>query len=72
MSDPTIYIAVQGRTLRVAPRYTAPGSARPRPAPAPRSAVLMVRYSGFPIRHTDFGIRKSKIGNRRLRKSWCG
>lgn len=24
----------------------------------------MVRYSGSPIRHTDFGIRKSKIGNR--------
>ena len=30
----------------------------------PAVPVLMVRYSGSPIRHTEFGIRKSKIGNR--------
>jgi hypothetical protein len=36
------------------------------PAPRARPAVpvLMVRYSGTPIRHTDFGIRNSEIGNR--------
>jgi hypothetical protein len=64
MSDPSIYIAVQGTTSHVPPRYTGPGSARPRPAPAPAVPVLMVRYSGFPIRHTEFGIRKSRFGNR--------
>ena len=31
-------------------------------APQPRD--LMVRYLGFSIRHTDFGIRNSRIGNR--------
>jgi hypothetical protein len=64
MSDPAIYIELQGTTRYVRPRYTPPGSARPRPAPAPAIRGYMVRYSGFPIRHTEFGIRKSKIGNR--------
>jgi hypothetical protein len=34
-------------------------------APQPRD--LMVRYSGFCICHTEFGIRKSRIGNREIR-----
>jgi len=61
MSHPSIYIALRGTTRHVRPRYI-----RPRPRPRPRSAVPnhMVRYSRSPIRHTDFGIRKSKIGNR--------
>jgi len=33
--------------------------------PQPRD--LMVRYSETPIRHTEFGIRKSRIGNREIR-----
>ncbi len=64
MSHPSIYIAPRGTTRHVPPRYTGPGSARPRPAPAPAVPVLMVRYSGFPICHTEFGIRKSGFGNR--------
>ena len=64
MSDPAIYIELQGTTRHVTPRYTPLGSARPRPAPAPAIRGYMVRYSGTPIRHTEFGIRKSKIGNR--------
>ena len=65
MSHPAIYIAPQGTTSHVPPRYTPPGSARPRPrmppAPPPN---LMVRYSRIPIRHTEFGIRNPRIGNR--------
>jgi hypothetical protein len=38
-------------------------------APQPRD--LMVRYSGFSIRHTEFGIRNSRIGNRGTGKSPC-
>jgi len=34
-------------------------------SPQPRN--LMVRYLGFSIRHTEFGIRKSRIGNREIR-----
>lgn len=57
MSDPAIYIELRGTTRHVPPRYI-----RPRP-PRPRSAVPnhMVRYSGSPIRHTEFGIRNSEI-----------
>ena len=53
MSAPAIYIALRGKTPYVRPRYI-----RPRP-PRPRSAVPnhMVRYSGSPIRHTEFGNR---------------
>jgi len=43
-----------------------PAHVRP---PQPRD--LMVRYSGFSIRHTDFGIRKSRIGNRGTGISPC-
>jgi hypothetical protein len=42
-------------------------------APQPRD--LMVRYSGFSIRHTEFGIRNSEIQNRESgyrEISWCG
>lgn len=58
MSDPAIYIELRGKTRHVPPRYI-----RPRP-PRPRSAVPnhMVRYSGTPIRHTEFGIRESEFG----------
>lgn len=61
MSHPAIYIALRGTTPHVRPRYI-----RPRP-PRPRSAVPnhMVRYSGTPIRHTEFGIRKLEIRNPR-------
>jgi hypothetical protein len=31
---------------------------------APAVPEYMVRYSGTPIRHTEFGIRKSRFGNR--------
>ena len=34
---------------------------------APRTTNLMVRYSRIPICHTEFGIRKSRIGNREIR-----
>ena len=37
-------------------------SARARRARDPRSQDLMVRYSGTPIRHTEFGIRKLEFG----------
>lgn len=51
--------------------------ARARAAPAIRGAAgFMVRYSGSPICHTEFGIRKSEIGIREfafcLRKHWSG
>lgn len=39
-------------------------SARSRRARDPRSQDLMVRYSGTPIRHTEFGIRESGFRNR--------
>jgi hypothetical protein len=64
MSHPAIYIELRGTTSHVPPRYTPPGSARPRPAPAPAIPEYMVRYSRFPICHTEFGIRKSGFGNR--------
>jgi len=60
MSDPAIGI---GHPVSDPPR---------RPlmcAPQPRN--LMVRYSGFCIRHTDFGIRNSRIGNRGTGISPC-
>lgn len=60
MSDPAIYIALRGTTRHVQPRYI-----RTLP-PRPRSAEPnhMVRYSGTPIRHTEFGIRESGFRNR--------
>ena len=60
MSDPTIGI---GHPVSdpVTPGSCAP-HAKPMCAPRPRN--LMVRYSRFPIRHTDFGIRNPRIGNR--------
>jgi hypothetical protein len=67
MSDPVIGI---GHPVSAPP--VAPPVARARPpmcAPQPRD--LMVRYSGFCIRHTEFGIRKSRIGNRGTGKSPC-
>lgn len=64
MSDPAIYIAVLGKTPHVRPRYIRPRPPRP-PAPAIRGPQdLMVRYSGTPIRHTEFGIRESEFGIR--------
>jgi hypothetical protein len=66
MSAPAIYIAPQGTTPHVPPRYTRPGSRGPH---VPPMCDLMVRYSGFSIRHTEFGIRKPRIGNRGTVKS---
>ena len=57
-------------TSNVTPRYTrsrilltAPQDAPPRPR------NLMVRYSRIPIRHTEFGIRNPRIGNREFGKA---
>ena len=65
MSTPAIYIAPQGTTSHVSPRYTRlmcpPREAHVRPRGA---AGLMVRYSRSSICHTDFGIRNPRIGNR--------
>jgi hypothetical protein len=43
------------------PVTSAPARARARD---PRSREYMVRYSGSPIRHTEFGIRESGFGIR--------
>ena len=72
MSDPTIYIALQGTTRHVRPRYTPPGSAAraPRPPRDPR-----VHGAVFRIPHTPYGIRNSEIGIRKpgyRKSSWCG
>ena len=64
MSDPVIGI---GHTVSAPPPSPAP--ARPCTPPQPRN--LMVRYSRFCIRHTEFGIRNSRIGNRGTGKSPC-
>ena len=37
----------------------------------PPASNLMVRYSGFSICHTEFGIRNSRIGNRGTAISPC-
>ena len=63
MSDPAIGI---GHPVSYPP---VPGSCAPHVSPQPRN--LMVRYSRFSIRHTDFGIRKSRIGNRGTAISPC-
>ena len=72
MSDPAIYIAVRCTTPHVPPRYTPPDHPEICFGIIPAVPLIMVRYSGSPIRHTDFGIRKSGFGNRGLWKSWCG
>ena len=64
MSHPAIYIAPRGTTPHVRPRYTPPGSARPRPAPAPRSEGT---WCGIPdppyaIRISEFGNPESETG----------
>lgn len=70
MSTPAIYIELQGTTSRVPPRYTrptrSPCAPHAKPMCAPRPRNLMVRYSRFPICHTEFGIRNSRIGNREI------
>ncbi len=43
---------------------TSAAPAAARRARDPRSREYMVRYSGTPIRHTEFGIRESEFGNR--------
>ena len=45
-----------------------------RPCAPPRPRDLMVRYSRFPICHTNFGIRNSEFQNRESGKAelWCG
>lgn len=68
MSYPSIYIALRGKTPHVPPRYIRP------PAPAPAAPAIrgpriswceaLPRYSGTPIRHTEFGIRESGFRNR--------
>lgn len=68
MSAPAIYIALRGTTPYVRPRYIRPRPPRP-PAPAIRGPRIswreaLSRYSGSPIRHTEFGIRKLEFGIR--------
>jgi hypothetical protein len=62
MSDPAIYIAVQGTTRHVPPRYTVPDhpARAPRPPRDPRSHGAVFRNS-----HTPYGIRNSEIGIRK-------
>lgn len=67
MSHPAIGIALQGKTSHVPPRYIHCDLAGIIPKSVSGSCDLMVRYSGFSIRHTDFGIRNSRIGNREIR-----
>jgi hypothetical protein len=64
MSHPSIYIALRGKTRHVPPRYIRPRPPAPARARDPRSREYMVRYSGTPIPHTEFGIRESEIRNR--------
>jgi hypothetical protein len=71
MSHPAICIALQGKTSHVPPRYIHCDLAGIIPKSVSGSCNLMVRYSGFSIRHTEFGIRKSRIGNRGTGKSPC-
>ena len=61
MSHPAIGI---GHPVSAPPRRPprGPRASPPRCAPQPRN--LMVRYSGFSICHTEFGIRNSEIQNR--------
>jgi hypothetical protein len=58
MSHPTIYIAVQGTTRHVQPRYTPPGSAARAPRPPPRSPST---WCGIP--DPPYAIRISEFGN---------
>lgn len=76
MSDQAIYIELQGTTSHVHP----PDHPEIRFGIIPAIRDLMVRYSDFPIPHTEFGIRESGFGNPREHwpepgshnSSWCG
>jgi hypothetical protein len=65
MSHPAIYIALRCTTPHVPPRYTPPGSARPRPARPPRSPSTWCGIPDFPyaIRISEFGNPKSETGD---------
>jgi hypothetical protein len=64
MSYPAIYIALQGKTSHVPPRYIPCDLAGIIPKSVSGSCDLMVRYSRSCICHTEFGIREPEIGNR--------
>jgi len=49
------------------PPSPARGPCPARPGAPSQPLDLMVRYSGFSICHTEFGIRNSRIGNREIR-----
>ena len=71
MSHPAIGI---GHPVSAPPVARARGHRSRPPMCAPRPPNLMVRYSRIPIRHTNFGIRKSESQNRESgnAESWCG
>lgn len=63
MSAPAIYIAVLGKTPHVPSRYTRSDSQLSGPIILGISwREALSRYSGTPIRHTEFGIRKLEFG----------
>ena len=72
MSTPAIYIAPQGTTSHVTPRYTRTWI---RPT-APQDAARGPRSHGavFQDSHTPYGIRNSESQNREsgISESWCG
>ena len=65
MSYPAIYIELRGKTRHVRPRYTRSDSQLSGPIVLGISwREALSRYSGSPIRHTEFGIRKLEFGIR--------
>lgn len=59
-----IYIALQGKTPHVPPRYILCDLAGIIPKSVSGSCGIMVRYSRSCICHTEFGIREPEFGNR--------
>jgi hypothetical protein len=69
MSTPAIYIAPQGTTSHVSPRYTRPTRSPCAPR-GPRTSWCGISDSPYAIRNSEFGIPESGIG--KSDKLWRG